>query len=58
MPWKKTSFRLEANIVIYRDYQDFVNDYFLSELLQKISVSDPGKINFEDWHNILQRELA
>lgn len=58
MPWKKTPFRLEPNIVIYRDYQDFVNDYFLSELLQKISVSDPGKINFEDWHNILQRELA
>ena len=32
----KTHFlRLKPNIVNYRDYKDFVNDYFRSELLQK-----------------------
>ena len=37
----KTHFpRLKPNIVNYKDYEGFVNDYFRSELLQDINSSD------------------
>ena len=37
----KTHFpRLKPNIVNYRDYKGFVNDYFQSELLQELNSSD------------------
>ena len=47
----KTHFsRLKPNIVNYRDYKGFVNDYFRSELLQEINSSDSDLINFEDFN--------
>ena len=54
----KTHFsRLKPNIVSYRDYKGFVNDYFRSELLQEINSSDSDLTNFEDLEYTLQRVL-
>ena len=54
----KTHFpRLKPNIVSYRDYKGFVNDYFRSELLQEINSSDSDLTNFEDLQYTLQRVL-
>ena len=54
----KTHFpRLKPNIVNYRDYKGFVNDYFRSELLQEINSSDSDLINFKDLQYTLQRAL-
>ena len=49
--------RLKPNIVNYRDYKGFVNDYFRSELLQEINSSDSDLINFKDLQYTLQRVL-
>ena len=54
----KTYFpRLKPNIVNYRDYKGFVNDYFRSELLQEINSSGSDLINFKDLQYTLQRAL-
>ena len=54
----KTHFsRLKPNIVNYRDYKGFVNDYFRSELLQEINSSDSDLNNFKDLQYTLQRVL-
>ena len=44
----KTHFpRLKPNIVSYRDYKGFVNDYFRSELFQEIKISDSDIATFK-----------
>ena len=54
----KTHFsRLKPDIVNYRDYKGFVNDYFRSELLQEINSSDSDLNNFKDLQYTLQRVL-
>ena len=54
----KTQFpRLKPNIVNYRDYKGFVNDYFRSELLQEISSSGTALTNFKGLQYTLQRGL-
>ena len=54
----KTHFpRLKPNIVNYRDYKGYVNDYIRSELLQEINSSDSDLTNFKDLQYILQRVL-
>ena len=54
----KTHFpRLKPNIVNYRDYKVFVNDYFRSELLQEINSPDPDLTNFKDLQYSRQRVL-
>ena len=54
----KTHFpRLKPNILNYRDYKGFVNDYFRSELLEEINSSDSDITNFKDLQYILQRVL-
>ena len=54
----KTHFlRLKPNIVNYRYYKGFVNDYFQSELLQEIKSSDSDLINLKDLQYTLQRAL-
>ena len=54
----KTHFpRVKSNIVNYRDYKGFVNDFFRSELLQEINSSDLDITNFKDLQYTLQRAL-
>ena len=54
----KTHFpRLKPNIVNYRDFKDFVNDYFRSELLQEFNCSDSDLTNFKGLQYTLQRAL-
>ena len=54
----KTHFpRLKRNIVNYRDYKGFVNDYFQSELLQEVNSSDSDLTNFQGLQYTLQRAL-
>ena len=49
--------RLKASIVNYRDYKGFVNDYFPSELLQKVNRSDSDLTNIEVLRYTLQGAL-
>ena len=54
----KTLFpRLKPDIVNYRDYKGFVNNYFRSELLQEIKSSDSDLTSFIDLQYSLQRVL-
>ena len=54
----KTHFpRLKPNIVNYRDYKGFVNDYFRSELLQEINSLDSDLTNFKGIQYTRQRVL-
>ena len=54
----KTHFpKLKSNIVNYRDYKAFVNNYFRSESLQEINSSDSDLNNFKDLQYTLQRVL-
>ena len=54
----KTHFpRLKPDIVNYRDYKGFVNNYFRSELLQEIKSSDSDLTSFIDLQYSLQRVL-
>ena len=54
----KTHFpKLKPNVVNYRDYKNFVNNYFRSELLQEIS-SDSDITNFKDLQYTLQGILV
>ena len=54
----KTHFpKLKSNIVNYRDYKAFVNNYFWSESLQEINSSDSDLNNFKDLQYTLQRVL-
>ena len=47
--------RLKPNIVNCRDYKGFVNNYFLSEILQETNSSDLDLTNFKDLQYTLQR---
>ena len=49
--------RLKPNIVNYRDYKGFVNDYFRSKLLQEINISDSDLTHFRDLQDPFQRVL-
>ena len=54
----KTHFpRLKQNILNYRDYKSFVNDYFRYELLQEINSSYSDLTIFKDLQYTLQRVL-
>ena len=54
----KTHFpRLKPNIVNYRDFKGFVNDYFRSELLQESNSSGSDLTNFKGLQYTLQRAL-
>ena len=54
----KTHFpKLKSNIVNYRDYKAFVNNYFRSESLQEINSLDSDLNNFKDLQYTLQRVL-
>lgn len=48
---------LKPSIVNYRDYKDFINDYFWSEFLQEISDPNPGLTNFKDFSDTVQTVL-